>query len=138
MMEPSLSNTSPPRPGPAGGKQFKASSHDDSGSDSDHDNQLMCRMNIHFNGQRVRKASFRLPCPEVAGRNIRAHLANLREQVRTEDSRLQQQGCEDQKASKLVAGGWALAPEQMNFLKERDYEYNASAGSILELLIMQR
>lgn len=107
-------------------------------SDSDHENEL-CRMKIHFNGQRVRKTSFRLPCPDVARRQIRAHFANLRDQVRAEDRQLQRSAEEeDHKVSKLVAGGWALAPEQMHYLKTHDYEYNASAGSVLELLIMQR
>lgn len=119
-----------------GGKECKLSNTNGNGSDSDYEDQLMC-MKISINGQRVRKASFRLPCPEATGRNIRAHLANFREQVRAEDNRLQQ-GCENHKDSKLVAGGWALAPEQMDFLKDRDYEYNASAGSILELFVMQK
>ena len=35
-------------------------------------------------------------------------------------------------------GGWAFTPAQIRHLQEKPYEYNASAGSYLELLIMQR
>ena len=38
----------------------------------------------------------------------------------------------------IEQGGWILSPNQMRFLAEKPYLYNASAGSYLELLILQR
>ena len=43
-----------------------------------------------------------------------------------------------QKALKGHVGGWAFTPAQMAHLKVTPYEYNASAGSVLELLVLQR
>ncbi|KAK8770458.1 hypothetical protein V5799_013076 [Amblyomma americanum] len=35
-------------------------------------------------------------------------------------------------------GGWVLPVEQMDNLRKKPYMYNASAGSVLELLFLQR
>ena len=70
--------------------------------------------------------------------NIRERLADFREQVRNEDLVLRSGAIDDQKALKGHVGGWAFTPAQMAHLKVTPYEYNASAGSVLELLVLQR
>lgn len=73
-------------------------------------------------------------------KKLRAKLSglreDLREQVRNEDRALKSQGANDD--AKDLVGGWALNPDQMKFMRNKQYEYNASAGSILELLVFQR
>lgn len=39
---------------------------------------------------------------------------------------------------KHEAGGWVLTPCQMRYIREQPYQYNASAGSYLELFCLQR
>lgn len=39
---------------------------------------------------------------------------------------------------KHEAGGWVLTPSQMRHIREEPYQYNASAGSYLELFCLQR
>lgn len=39
---------------------------------------------------------------------------------------------------KHEAGGWVLTPSQMRYIREQPYQYNASAGSYLELFCLQR
>lgn len=34
--------------------------------------------------------------------------------------------------------GWILLPEQMDVLSKKPYSYNATAGSFLELLFLQK
>lgn len=38
----------------------------------------------------------------------------------------------------IEQGGWILSPNQMRFLAEKPYLYNASAGSYLELFVLQK
>jgi hypothetical protein len=64
----------------------------------------------------------------------RTHQREQRERHRTTFD----QTSEDILQSKEVIGGWVLTPSQMKFLHEKPYLYNASAGSYLELLFLQK
>ncbi|KAF7491797.1 Choline/ethanolaminephosphotransferase 1 [Sarcoptes scabiei] len=66
---------------------------------------------------------------------LRKHLANFRHQYHVENVALFES--EDRKTLKDSIG-WTLKPEQLRYLRSTTYEYNASAGSILELLVMQK
>ena len=57
------------------------------------------------------------------GQLLRKQEARLRLSARTEAS---------------SGGGWILSRSQMRFLSEKPYLYNASAGSYLELLFLQK
>lgn len=74
----------------------------------------------------------------VKSLNLRARLADLREQARVEELALHHGAQDDHKLLKDRVGGWALTPDQLRYLKCTPYEYNASAGSYLELLFLQR
>ena len=70
--------------------------------------------------------------------SISERFADFREKVRVEDLALSSGVQDDHIKAKDTVGGWAFTPEQMRHLKVTPYEYNASAGSYLELWIMQR
>lgn len=70
--------------------------------------------------------------------NLRARLADLREQVRVENLALHSGTQDDHKFLKVNVGGWALSPGQIKFLQSSPYEYNASAGGLLERICLQR
>ncbi|KAH9417603.1 hypothetical protein DERP_010417 [Dermatophagoides pteronyssinus] len=91
--------------------------------DGENDHQ---QRNTRSNQQHVRKTSLNLP----------KSFAEFRDTVRAENIALKSD--HDHKTSKRSVGGWALKPDQMKFLKDHTYEYNASAGSVLEIWIMQR
>lgn len=63
---------------------------------------------------------------------------DFREKVRVEAMEMEINKCDDNKRLKQVVGGWALSPEHMQYLSTNPYVYNASAGSYLELLFLQR
>jgi len=44
----------------------------------------------------------------------------------------------ESKKNTETSPGWILLPEQIDFLHKTPYAYNATAGSFLELLFLQR
>ena len=63
---------------------------------------------------------------------------DFREKVRVEAMEMEINRCDDNKRLKQLVGGWALKPHHMHYLSTNPYVYNASAGSYLELLFLQR
>nr|XP_046913672.1 cholinephosphotransferase 1-like [Dermatophagoides farinae] len=94
--------------------------------------------NDHWNGEKERQQQTNCNQRHVrkSSLNIPKSLAELRDTVRAENIALKSD--HDHKTSKRSVGGWALRPDQLKYLKDHVYEYNASAGSILEVWIMQR
>lgn len=76
--------------------------------------------------------------PNISSLNISKRIADFREQVRNEDLVLKSGVVDDHKALKGHVGGWAFTPEQMTYMKTTPYVYNASAGSYLEVFVLQR
>lgn len=62
----------------------------------------------------------------------------FKEKVRIEAMEMEINKCDDNKRLKQVVGGWALSPKHMQYLISKPYVYNASAGSYLELLFLQK
>lgn len=77
--------------------------------------------------------------PEITRKlSLREKFADLREKVRAENLALKSQDDNEKKRSKRSIGGWVLNQEQIKYLNVTEYRYNASAGSILEILFLQK
>jgi len=63
---------------------------------------------------------------------------DFKEKVRIEAMEMQINRCDDNKRLKELHGGWTLDKKQMQYLMTNPYVYNASAGSYLELLFLQK
>lgn len=67
---------------------------------------------------------------------IRKRFEKFRDKVRVENNALNVE--QNHKKLKRIVNGWTLTNEQINYLSITEYKYNASAGSILEVLVMQK